>query len=52
MSTSPRIYHLVIINNDGSKVYLTSCPMSHEQCMVMKSKFTNTAIIAVEEVKQ
>ena len=36
-----RLYHLVSIREDnGNKVYLTSYPMTHAWCRVLKSKFT------------
>lgn len=48
-----RLYHLVSIREDnGQKTYLTGYPMTHAECMVMKSKFTVYKFrrIQVEEV--
>ena len=37
-----RKYHLVAINErTGNKTYCTSFPMSHHECCVMRSKFSN-----------
>lgn len=36
-----RLYHLVsITEKTGKKIYMTSYPMSHAECMTMKSKIT------------
>jgi len=42
--TKTRLYHLVAINEKtGKKYFLTRTPMTHEKCMIMKSKQSNTA---------
>lgn len=36
-----RLYHLVSIRNDNGRItYLTRYPMTHKECMTMKSKNT------------
>ena len=48
-----RMYHLVSIRMDnGLKTYLTKYPITHKECMVMKSKLTDYSFrrIQVEEV--
>jgi len=39
-----RLYHIVAINEKtGIKQYLTGYPMTHKECMVMKSKQSTPA---------
>lgn len=48
-----RIYHLVAKNNKtDKKVYLTGYPMTHEECCIMKAKFSYHPLrrIELEEV--
>lgn len=36
-----RLYHLVAINEKtNKKTYLTGYPMTHEECCIMKGKFS------------
>jgi hypothetical protein len=47
-----KLYHLVAINNKTEKRHqLTGYPMSHKQCVTMKSKFTPHAHRRIEFVE-
>lgn len=55
-----KMYHLIILRTyigktkiPVRKVYLTGYPMTHKQCMVLKSKFSpyEQSMITVEEAK-
>jgi hypothetical protein len=44
-----RMYHLVAKNNKtDEKTYLTRYPMTHEECCVMKSKFSHHPLRRIE----
>lgn len=45
-----RMYHLIAFYPSGEKVYCTSQPMTHEKCIIMRSKFSNPNDIILEEV--
>lgn len=50
-----RLYNLVAKNNQtDKKVYLTGYPMTHEECCIMKAKFSYHPLrrIELEEVRQ
>ena len=40
-----RLYHLIVRTKNGNLVFLTRYPMPHDQCMVMKRKFTTPSRI-------
>ena len=49
-----KLYHLFVRRADNSKEYLTSYPMTHEECRIMKSKQSDKTInhVQFEEVQQ
>ncbi len=45
-----RFYHLYSLFKSGKKCYLTAYPMTHDKCLIMRSKHMNPAIVGLEEV--
>jgi hypothetical protein len=54
MQTAERLYHLTVLRANGSRVYLTAYPMTHEQCEVVARKQSDRTRPSVrfEEVSQ
>lgn len=53
MSTesTERMYHLYVEGKTTGKVYMTNgTPLTHKECIIMRSKFSNPARIRLEEV--